>query len=270
MRNVLEKEKIKELRILLNDKLKEYNGDEHIYLDIKKDVFNAILFGQTMNGRQLTSNIKSADIIKKLDLTDADFYDICITGWDFSESKGVKINPQSIKNKDLYKTRLKNVEIIGSFDGCRITNADFTGSKGALINPETILDRDLRGVNFADAKICGSFDDCFIVGASFKGSKGALINPQTIRNKDLCAVNFADTEIMGSFDYCKISGASFIGSKGVRINPRMIQDVIDAKLYNIDYTLCYEGAEIIKDEVDEFVSTIDSIESGFQKVMKKM
>jgi hypothetical protein len=56
------------------------------------------------------------------------FDDVCITEADFTGSKGAKINPQTIYEKNLDSTKCADVEFIGSFNDVGIEFADFTGS----------------------------------------------------------------------------------------------------------------------------------------------
>lgn len=103
-----------------------------------------------------------------------------MTQRDFTGSKGIKINPQTIFLRIFCFTACSDVEFIGPFDGADIRFADFTGSKGAKINPQTICGKKLCGTKCADVEFIGPFDGADISFADFTGSKGAKINLQTV------------------------------------------------------------------------------------------
>lgn len=116
----------------------------------------------------------------KIDFDGVSFDGAIIAHRDFTGSKGIKINPQTIFFKDFLFTACSDVEFIGPFDGADIRFADFTGSKGAKINPQTICGKKLCGTKCADVEFIGPFDGADISIADFTGSKGAKINLQTV------------------------------------------------------------------------------------------
>ena len=77
------------------------------------------------------ANVQLADTIV---LGDCDNVDI--TGASFENAtifKGFVINPQKVKGKNLSRTKLKGVEIVGSFDKSIIDTTDFTGCTTDLV-----------------------------------------------------------------------------------------------------------------------------------------
>ena len=133
----------------------------------------------------------------KIDFDGVSFDGAIMTQRDFTGSKGIKINPQTIFFKDFLFTACSDVEFIGPFDGADIRSADFTGSKGAKINPQTICGKKLCGTKCADVEFIGPFDGADISFADFTGSKGAKINPQTV---GLRCTNCRDVKFVDSFD----------------------------------------------------------------------
>lgn len=116
----------------------------------------------------------------KIDFDGVSFDGVIMTQRDFTGSKGIKINPQTIFLRIFCFTACSDVEFIGPFDGADIRFADFTGSKGAKINPQTIYGKKLCGTKCADVEFIGPFDGTDISFADFTGSKGAKINLQTV------------------------------------------------------------------------------------------
>ena len=95
----------------------------------------------------------------KIDFDGVSFDGAIVAQRDFTGSKGIKINPQTIFFKSLLLTVCSGVEFIGPFDGVDLCCTDFTGSKGAKINPRTVglCYTDCRDVEFVD-----SFDEVII------------------------------------------------------------------------------------------------------------
>ena len=204
---------------------------EPIKLDIEKELLEAILFDKQENGGKKFAHRFDEEfehpfdkIIYKIDLTDVSFDGVYVGSIDFTGSKGVKINPQTIKNKVLFGTKLSGVEIIGPFDGVDIRTTDFTGSRGAKINPQTIKNKTLVETKLSDVEIIGPFDGVDIRTTDFTGSRGAKINPQTVKSKRLCGTELCDTEIIGSFAGVDITGTDFTGSKGAKLDPQTVKN----------------------------------------------
>lgn len=95
----------------------------------------------------------------KIDFDGVSFDGAIIAQRDFTGSKGIKINPQTIFFKSLSLTVCSGVEFIGPFDGVDLCCTDFTGSKGAKINPRTV---GLRYTDCRDVEFVDSFDEVII------------------------------------------------------------------------------------------------------------
>ena len=85
-----------------------------------------------------------------------------------------RLNPQTIKDKNLSYVKFGKILFTDNFDNCYISYSDFSNSIGAVINPQKVIDKDLRGVNFKDTTIIGSFDGCNLCDASFDGVKSDI------------------------------------------------------------------------------------------------
>jgi len=142
------------------------------------------------------------EVKDKIDFSNVSFDGINIKNMDFTNMYGVKINPQTIYEKNLYKTILNGVEFVSAnkavadlFDGVDVRCANFTGSKGARINPQTIKEKSLFGSVLCDVDFTGfSFEDVHVGDSNFTGSKGAKIDPNHIfMNK---SVNWNNVEFI--------------------------------------------------------------------------
>ena len=101
---------------------------QHIY---QKDLSQT----QLNDGIEIIGN----DNVNQKDL----FQGVKINGTHFNGCKNVKINPQTIFEKELSKTSLQGVDFTGySFDGCTLWETDFKGAVGAKINPNKVRNFD--------------------------------------------------------------------------------------------------------------------------------
>ncbi len=204
--------KINSARNKLLDILEKFNGDEKIQLGLSPQQLAALLFEKNPVTKSRMFFIKPAtEIIKKIDLTGLSFDGIDITDIDFTGSKGVKINPQTVYKKRLVGVVLKDVDLVGSFDKTYLCYVDFTGSRGAEIDPQKVLGKRFTYNKLTDVKIIGSFDDVCIIGNDFTGSDGARINPQKIQYKNLDKTILTDVELIGSLENISTNGTIFQG-----------------------------------------------------------
>ncbi len=137
------------LRKVLIEKLEEYQNSGavgYIKLDIDKEILQDILFED--NEFAIPNNLW-----KLLDLSNVSFDGVDIQGANFKGSKGGRVNPQTVLNKNLFDTILTNVEITGSLDGVNVEKADFTGSNGVLMNFEEAEAAKEVGANLTDVRI---------------------------------------------------------------------------------------------------------------------
>ena len=124
---------------------------------------NGVTFGNTI----VSGNCDGVDI------TGASFLNAVI-------SKDFSINPQTIKDKDLSRTILSGVKIVGNFDGATIRSTDFRGCKTELllhldkINPGS--NKELKYNYFGGITFEGDLAEYELVSNDFTGSKNAVID----------------------------------------------------------------------------------------------
>ena len=190
-------------------------------IDCSKESLDRIIFDRSIYNVKCIFHVLFR-LKSRIDFDGVSFDGANISEADFTGSKGVRINPQTLCNKSLLG-KYTDVEFIGPFDGINISSADFTGSKGVRINPQTLCSKNLSG-KYTDVEFIGPFNNVDISSADFTGSKGAKINPQTIYAKDLYSTVCSDVEFTGSFDGVNLCCTDFTGSKGARINPQTIRN----------------------------------------------
>lgn len=96
---LLDIEFIEKLRKDLVSELLKYEGNEKIKLDLSIEELEDLIFTFNCSGaRKIAINF---ELIKKLDLSGVSFDNVDIRHLDFTGSKGVKINPQTVYNKNL-------------------------------------------------------------------------------------------------------------------------------------------------------------------------
>lgn len=140
-------------------------------------VYKKNLEGADLTGVKFISDKKKSS---EIDL----FQGVSIRGAKFGKNQKIKINPQTIYQKDLTKTKLNGIDFTDcSFDEVILTGTDFTGTKGVKINPQTVKYKRLTSAKLFGVDFTGySFDEAKINYANFTGSIGAVINPNTIDN----------------------------------------------------------------------------------------
>lgn len=182
----LTKKEIKQIRDVLRERLENYNGTEHIQLDIEPKTLKQIIFEEKINSLIYLESLingfsrESAkqeatyytfaielNLLKKLDLTGIDFFKVDVRGENFTGSKGVSLSPQFVYLQDFSYTTLTDVTILATFHDCKIVGTNFKGSKGAIIEPQTIYSRNLANAILIDTEIKGNLDDCNIEGTIF-------------------------------------------------------------------------------------------------------
>lgn len=111
------------------------------------------------------------NVLHKIDFTGINFDNLSCDNRDFTDLKGVKINPQTVCEKNCSYVNFNGVEFIGPFDGAYIIGANFKGSKGAIINPQTVLNKELANVKCGNVEFMDTFDNSVnIKGIDFTGS----------------------------------------------------------------------------------------------------
>ncbi|MCI8777933.1 MAG: hypothetical protein HFI86_08475 [Bacilli bacterium] len=185
---MLSKEELIKYRAELSKNIKNYQGKEKII--IPTEIINQVLFDKAHFNEQYKVfyydcpiDYRGQAIVNAVDLTDAclDYIDMSDIN-DFSNSKGVKINPQKLRDKrlDMIYRNFKNVRFIGPFDGCWVNQSSFKGSEGAKIDFKTIqLDYFGHNIDFADTWVLGPFDNADTFSPTFNG---IVITTTDLRN----------------------------------------------------------------------------------------
>lgn len=95
------------------------------------------IYQKDLSQTQLDENIT---IIGNENMNQKDlFEDVKIKATRFNGCKNVRINPQTVYEKDFSHAALAGVDFIGfSFDGCSLWETNFKGSIGAKINPNRV------------------------------------------------------------------------------------------------------------------------------------
>ena len=214
---------IKEIRRIFKDEISKVKNDTIKVKDLGYDdeFLNNILFEEYEKGGKTFSK-EILPVLSKIDFSAVDFGSFYCIDYNFSNLKGVEIDPQTIYDKNLTKSILKGVKFIGEFSGVKINGASFKGSTGAKIDPSKIAAKSISQVDFCDVEFIGNFDSVAIGYTSFRGSKKAQIDPQLINFKSLYQCDFGDVTFIGSFKDTDIRSCDFTGSKGAVINPQTI------------------------------------------------
>jgi len=172
--------------------IQQENVESPILLPFPKEELKELFFDYNDENLKdyyiLTKDLKK--IFDKIDFSNIPFDNVEIAGIDFSKMHGVRINPQTIHNKNLSNTTCKGVKFINPnnvdiFKDVIITETNFTGSIGAKINPQTINKKSLLWSILNGVEFIGPFDNVFICFADFTGSKNAIIDPNKLSKTTL-------------------------------------------------------------------------------------
>ena len=205
-------EKIYKIREELINKINQIEDGIHIKLNYDARILEAIIFttgdnecimDQFGNRKQCAKYFAlPKEILKKIDFGNIDFTNFNAIGYDFTGLYNVKLNPQTIWDKNLMGSTLNGVEFIGPFDDVTLNKrdsgykTDFTGSKSAIIDISKIHklygeyvflnDCIFNGVTFTSPFKCLGYTNIHgyrmpinpqITGSDFTGSRGAIIYP---------------------------------------------------------------------------------------------
>ena len=197
---------VRKARKYLIEAFDKYDFEEPIKLNVSGNILKEVLF---LNIGYYVFIADLENVYKKLDWSNIPMDRVRVAGKDLSRYTNMKINPQTIHNKDLSNTICKGVEFIGLFDGVDITRANLSDSIDAVINPQTVKNRDFtygtfRGVSFTD-----TFDGCTIMGANFDGSINCKIDVSKVNQKMLTKANLGSTMLSGSFYGCNTQNTKF-------------------------------------------------------------
>ena len=160
----------------LIEALENLEDNEYVTLTNPNIIFKEI---EVEDGKVYKEIAIPKRLLKKIDFSNVSFDNVCICGFDFTRCIGVKIDPQTVFEKDLSGCTLSGVEFIGEFDGANISKTNFTGSKGARIDSQTVYYDDfstcvLTDVELMDIENIGTINsrntnnEIGIVDANFK------------------------------------------------------------------------------------------------------
>lgn len=149
----MEISKLLKLRKILVEELKKLEDGKVVLLPYPSYFLKILLF----DGKEYGFDIFS--VYHKIDFSNVDFSDIRVAGKIFDRMTGVKINPQTVYNKDLSHGEYAGVEFIGPFDNVNVQGASFKGSKNAVIYPQKTYMKNMDWTDCSDATIIGYFDN---------------------------------------------------------------------------------------------------------------
>ena len=149
----MEISKLVKLRKILVEELKKLEDGKVVLLPYPSYFLKILLF----DGKEYGFDIFS--VYHKIDFSNVDFSDIRVAGKMFDRMTGVKLNPQTVYNKDLSHGIYEGVEFIGPFDNVNIQGASFKGSKNAVIYPQKTYMKNMDWTDCSDATVIGYFDN---------------------------------------------------------------------------------------------------------------
>lgn len=199
-------EVVSKARKYLIEIFSKYDFDRPVKLNVRSDILKQVLF---LNIGYYVFISDLEDVYKKIDWSNISMEKVRVAGRDLSRYTNMKINPQTIHNKDLSNTICKGVEFIGLFDGVDITRANLSDSIDAVINPQTVKNRDFTYGSFKGVRFIDTFDGCIIMGANFTGSINCRIDVSQVSQRMLTNANLGSTMLSGSFYGCNTQNTKF-------------------------------------------------------------
>lgn len=198
--------KISKARKYLIEAFNKYDFDKPVKLKTNSDILKKILFSDI----GFYTFIGDLEVVyQKIDWSEISMEKVRVASKDLSKYHNMKINPQTIHNKDLSNTICKGVEFVGLFDGVDITRANLSGSINAVINPQKVKNKDFTFGIFRGVKFTDTFDNCIIMGANFEGSTNCKIDVSQVSQKMLAKANLGSTMLSGSFYGCNTANTKF-------------------------------------------------------------
>lgn len=119
---------IKEIRKGLKQELERFEG-ESARLRVSNDIAEAILFNVDEEGKKTFAF--PTELMKKVNFEGISFDGFVAAAFDFSEFKGVSLDPQKVYNADLSYAILNGVTITNTFDDVIL---DGVNSEGMIYN----------------------------------------------------------------------------------------------------------------------------------------
>lgn len=115
---------IKEIRKGLKQELENFDG-ESAKLRVRSDIAEAILFNVNEEGIKVFA--LPEELMKKVNFEGISFDGFLAFGFDFSEFKGVSLDPQKVYDADLRYANLNGVTITNTFDDVLLDGVNFEG-----------------------------------------------------------------------------------------------------------------------------------------------
>lgn len=197
---------VRKARKYLIEAFDKYDFEEPIKLNVSGNILKEVLF---LNIGYYVFIADLENVYKKLDWSNIPMDRVRVAGRDLSRYPNIKINPQTIHNKDLSNTICKGVEFTGLFDDVDITRINLNDSINAIINPQTVKNRDFTYGSFKGVRFIDTFDGCTIMGANFDGSINCKIDVSKVNQKMLTKANLGSTMLSGSFYGCNTQNTKF-------------------------------------------------------------
>lgn len=199
-------ERISNARKYLIEAFDKYNFNKPVKLNVQSDILKQVLF---LNIGYYVFISDLENVYQKLDWSEISMDKVRVAGRDLSRYPNIKINPQTIHNKDLSNTICKGVEFTGLFNGVDITRTNLNDSINAVINPQTVKNKDFTYGSFRGVQFIGPFMGCIIMGANFEGSLGCNIDVSQVNQKMLTNANLGSAMLSGSFYGCNTQNTKF-------------------------------------------------------------
>ena len=144
---------IEKLREILIEELNKLEDGKVVLLPYPSYFLKILLF----DGEEFSYELDLT--YNKIDFSNVDFSDIRVSGIIFEGMTGVKINPQTVYDKDLSHGVYEGVEFIGPFDEVNVEGASFKGSKNAIIDPQKVYMKNMDYTDCSDTTIIGTFEN---------------------------------------------------------------------------------------------------------------
>lgn len=115
---------IEEIRKGLRKELENYEG-ESARLKVRSDIAEAILFNVDVEGIKVFAFPE--ELMKKVNFEGISFDGFLAIGFDFTDYKGVSLDPQKVYDADLRYANLNGVTITNTFDDVLLDGVKFEG-----------------------------------------------------------------------------------------------------------------------------------------------
>ena len=226
--------KILLLRQKIMQELDKLEDGIRVTLDYEPRIIELILFDYIGNNKKVFALPRH--ILEKIDFSNVSFDCFVIhkcsygigRGFDFTGLYGVKINPQTIYEKDLRIGIYNGVEFTGPFDDTLMSYSNFEGSKNAFIDPNVIR-HSYESMN--NHEVIVILEECIFKDVTFikpfKSSK--LVTKECISYGGFGGGGSKDINVVGRKKF-RFDDVDFTGSKGCVIETKAIQRLVNSVL----------------------------------------